>query len=170
MSIYVNSAIKSLLNKNECCIDNSYVVAPDYTNTDDWALEYTLLNFSRMNVPFRNRIIISPLYNKHNKMIYLMGITYDKRDPLWCASIPIIPVSRDIDGLKQELESLPAAISLTTTFSPFIIQYVNSAWELLCGYNSAYALGKTFKFLQGIDKRSCQNAFQIKRDIIDIML
>jgi len=169
MSIYVNFAIRSLLKKNQCCIDNSYIIVPDYTNTDDWSLEYTFLNFSKMNVPFRNRIIISPLYNKDNQLIYLMGITYDKRDPLYCASTPILPVLRELIELKQELDPLPAAISLTTHFPPFIIKYVNPKWESLCGYKLSDVEGKTFKILQGRDKQAVQNALQIKREILDIM-
>ena len=60
MSIYVKFAIKSLLNNNECCTDNSYIVVADSTNTADWSLEYTFINFSKMNVPFRHRVVITP--------------------------------------------------------------------------------------------------------------
>ena len=163
MSIYVNS----LLNKNECCIENRYIVVPGYTNTDDWALEYTLLNFSKMNVPFRNRITISPLYNKNKQLVYLMGVSYNKKEG---SPSYVMPISRDFNELTHELNILSVAISLTNPFSPFIIQYVNAEWQSLCGYKSDDVLGKTFKFLQGKDKRSCQNAFQIKREILGIML
>jgi hypothetical protein len=145
MSTYVNSVIKSLLKKNECCIDNSSAVSPDYTNTDKWELEYTLLNFSKMNVPFRNRIIISPLYNENNQLVYLMGVSYNKKE---FSPTNVIPTSIDFVELTHELDLLNAAISLTTPFSPFIIQYVNTEWQSLCGYKLGDVEGKTFKFLR----------------------
>ena len=169
MPNYLKFANKFLLHKNQCCIDNSYAVVPDYTNTDDWSLEYTLLNFSRMNVPFRNKITISPLYNKNNRLVYLMGVSYSKNELSCCTHIPIIPISRDFVELTNELDLLPAAISLTTTFSPFLIQYVNAEWQSLCGYKLSDVLGKTFKCLQGLDKKSCKSAFQIRCEILDIM-
>ena len=185
MSIYVNSLINKAtikLNMNECCIDNSYIVVADSTNIDstniqesinidstnttDWVLEYTFLNFSKMNVPFRHRVVITPLYDMNRQLVYLMGVSYYNND---ISPTYIMPISRELDELKKELNLLSAAISLTTPCSPFIIKYVNPKWESLCGYKSVDALGKTFKILQGIDKKSVQKAFQIKREIVDIM-
>ena len=155
----------SLLN-NQCCINISNIVVPGNINTDEWSLKYTLLNFSKMSVPFRHIITISPLYNEFKQPVYLMGISYNINECL----TPIIPISRDLDGLKKELEFLNVAISITSPFSPFIIQYVNNKWQSLCGYKLYDVEGKTFKIIQGRDNKAVQNALQIKREIADIMM
>lgn len=47
-----------------------------------------------------------------------------------------------------------AAIVITRNGPPYLIEYVNNAWETLCGYNSDEVVGCTLSCIQGYNTRS----------------
>jgi len=128
---------------------------------NDWNIIYESINFTKRNVPFRNKLIIKPLYNNLNKIIYLMGITYNN-----LSHINIEPISYNYDSIINELKYLPFPIVLTITFSPFIIKYVNCEWMSLSGYISDEAIGKTFSIIQGRSKECIADSHNFKNEIL----
>jgi len=130
------------LDKTQCCGNN--LVTPTNLNAPDWCLQHTSINFTKRNVPFTNKLLIKPLYDNHDKLTYLMGITYNAMPP---RHIPIF--SKNLNDIIYEMECLPFAISLTTPTPPFNIIHVNTQWVSLCGYSLQEMLGNTFSNIQG---------------------
>ena len=64
------------LNKTQCCGNNQ--IKPTDWNAPDWN---TSINFTKRNVPFTNKLLIKPIYDSHNKITYLAGITYNDTPP-----------------------------------------------------------------------------------------
>lgn len=112
----------------------------------DWSVNYTIINFTKCNVPFSNKLIIKPLYDKRNKIIHLIGISYNNIYP-----VDIYPIFHDFDSLVKQIENSTYAISLTIPFYPFIIQYVNKSWTSLFGHTADDVIGNTFKCVQSRD-------------------
>lgn len=65
--------------------------------------------------------------------------------PFVAASIPYYPLPIT---LTQLLSSADAVVITEATF-PFRITHVNQAWEGLCGYTAAEAVGQTLELIQG---------------------
>lgn len=80
-----------------------------------WPINYTIINFTRCNVPFTNKLVIKPLYDKCNKIIHLIGISYNNIYP-----VDIYPIVHDFDSLIKQVEDSPYAITLTTPSYPLL--------------------------------------------------
>ena len=127
----------------------------------DFVVYYTILNFSKTGVPFRNTLLIRPLYNSCDQIVFLMGVTYLKAD---CPPLHINPVVLNFDDLIYEVDNLPFGIVLTTPIAPFTIHFVNKKWEAMCGYKQADVVGKTFRFLQ--ERCDNKDAIKLKNKIL----
>ena len=144
------TSLKSFILRNEVYVDNT---------SNDFVIYHKIINFSKSGVPFRNMLLIRPIYNTHGTITLLMGITYINVVPLH-----INPIGRNWFDLIEELEMHPFAIVLTSPVSPFVIKFVNEHWEHMTGYTSADVVGKTFRIIQGngINK----DAIQFKNKIL----
>lgn len=117
--------------------DETYGISPN-----EKMLKHTIVNFTRCNVPFRHTILIKPIYNEINQLVFLMGISHQTAD---CP-----PVHITSDGFDYEyLDNLPLSIVLTTCFSPFLIKFANKQWLTSCGYKLIDVIDKTFSIIQG---------------------
>ena len=96
-----------------------HVLNNNKVNPEDWHVQHTSINFSKRNVPFQNKILIKPLYNNQNQLMYMMGITYNNIPP-----IHITLFSQNLNKIKDEMECLPFACSLTTPVAPFRVLHV----------------------------------------------
>jgi hypothetical protein len=130
--------------------------------THDWSVYHTTINFSKCNVPFRNTFIVKPIYNTHNKLIYLMSIAYKSCSP----PIHILPKFSTFDQILNVIKQLSSAITLTTPSSPFIIKYVSPEWCVLSGYTSQEVIGSTFKIIQGHTVDDKDDALHLKQKIL----
>ena len=110
----------------------------------DWNVQHTSVNFTKRNVPFTNKLIIKPIYDNNNKLMYLMGITYNNIPP-----VNVTLFSQNLNEIICEMECLTFACSLTKPASPFNIIHVNTQWVSLSGYSSQEMLDQTFKNIQG---------------------
>jgi hypothetical protein len=129
---------------------------------DDFVIYSTLINFSKMGVPFRNTMLIRPLYNTtSNTPVFLMGISYlDAALP----PLHITPSVCHLDDLIEDVYKLPFSIVVTSAVAPFFIQLVNKKWEDMTGYKTADAVGKTFSFLQ--ERGENKSSIQLKNKIL----
>ena len=148
--------IKDVFSYKLCSPENSYLIK------DDWNITHISINFTKRNVPFPNKLIIKPLYNNLNKIIYLIGITDNNNLP----PINIVPILDDYDILISKLEYLSFPIVLTTSSSPFIIKYVNREWSLLCGYSLDEAVGNTFRIIKGSSKECIDDTNNFRNEIL----
>ena len=110
----------------------------------DWNVHHTSINFTKRNVPFTNKLVIKPLYNNTNQLMYMLGITYNDVPP-----IHITILSQNLNEIKHDMDCFPFACSLTKPVSPFNIIHVNTHWTSLCGYSSQDMLDQTFKNIKG---------------------
>ena len=146
------------LNKTQCCGNNQ--IKPT-----DWNIQHTSINFTKRNVPFTNKLLIKPLYDNHDKLTYLMGITYNDVPPTH-----VTLFSTALNEIIDEMECLPFAISLTTPNPPFNILHVNTQWVSLCGYSLQEMVGNTFKNIQGYSVANIADAALFKSKILKTMI
>jgi hypothetical protein len=126
-------------------------------------VHHTSINFTKCNVPFTNKMLIKPLYN-NNQIMYLMGITYNDIPP-----IHITIFSQNLNEIKDEMECLPFACSLTNPIAPFNIIHVNAQWVSLSGYSLQEVVGNTFKMVQGTSLVCREDVAVFKSKILSIM-
>ena len=132
----------------------------------DWNVQHTSINFTKRNVPFQNKIVIKPLYNnKNNQLMYMLGITYYDVPP-----IHITIFSQNLNEIKNEMECLPFACSLTNPVAPFSIIHVNTQWVSLCGYSLQEMVGNTFKNIKGKSVACQEDTAFFKSKILSTMI
>jgi hypothetical protein len=141
-----------------CCNNEIYAE----NKKDDFVIYSTLINFSKMGVPFRNRMLIRPLYNTSSNIpVFLMGVSY------FDADFPPLHITQTVGHLGdliEEIYNLPFSIVVTSVVAPFIIQLVNKKWEDMTGYTTTDAVGKTFSFLQSRSENKV--SIQLKNQIL----
>ena len=129
---------------------------------DEKYMQYTIVNFSKCNVPFRHTVLIKPIHDHDNRIAFLMGIShFDFNLP----PLHINPQSLDYISLIQELDHLPFSIVLTTSYSPFLIKFANKQWLAQCGYELSDVLHKTFSVIQGKEIENNHTALQFKNKV-----
>jgi hypothetical protein len=107
----------------------------------DLHVQHTSINFTKRNVSFQHKLVIKPLYNnKNDQLMYMLGITYNDIPP-----INITLFSQNLNEIKDEMECLPFAYSLTSPTAPFSVIHVNAQWVSLCGYSVKEMVGNTFQ-------------------------
>ena len=142
----------------------SIVLNNNKVNPEDWHVQHTSINFSKRNVPFQNKILIKPIYN-NNQLMYLMGITYNNTPP-----INITLFSQNLHEIKDEMDCLPFACSVTNPVAPFKILYVNTQWVSLCGYSLQEMFDNTFEKIQGKNVVCREDASYFKSKILKTMI
>ena len=156
--------LKCLLKPKKICFNAYGVTHVDEKhgiNTQQ-VMYQSVVNFTKIGVPFRNTVLIRPLYNECDQLSFLMGISYnDILDP----PLHIQPTYTTWDDVIAELGGLPFSIVLTTCSAPFIIKYVNNQWESMCGYKSVDVLDKTFSVIQGNNPENINSTKQFKKGV-----
>ena len=141
---------------------------------NDWVIHKLVINYTKMNVPFRNKLMIKPLYNIYSNnptnIVALLSISRDvdqKSVSLYTDPYIMSHISNDFDTMVNEIENLPFAIVITTHIKPFIIQYINNEWEKLCRYTPLEAVGRTFQIIQGKDNEKQIDAKNFGNEITE---
>jgi hypothetical protein len=134
-------------------------------NPTDWNVQHTSINFTKRYVPFTHKLVIKPIYDNNNQLMYLMGITYNNIPP-----INVTLFSQNLNEIKDEMECLTFACSLTKPVVPFNIVHVNTKWVALCGYSSQEMLDNTFKHIKGRSVVCQKDAAVFKSKILTTMI
>lgn len=157
---YINNSKNAIRNNKIVCRNNPQL---RYVKN----VQHTSINFTKRNVPFTNRLLIKPLYDKSHNIIHIMCITYNRVDDM--PHTDTIILSQKLLEIKQELEWLPYAISLTTPMWPFLIQHVNNKWCELTGYSVHEMVGNTFINIQGSSAFYKNDALLLQQKMASIL-
>jgi hypothetical protein len=164
----ISRFIKYIFNSKKRCVKKRGVNPVNETYgvrdpTDHQVLHHTIVNFSKCNVPFRNTLLIKPLFNNDDQLAFLMGISYPNIDD---PPLHITPSLLHYDKLISEFDELSFSIVLTTCSSPFLIKFANKHWLALSGYKLDDVLGKTFGLIQGTSVDNAKASKQFKNKIL----